>query len=477
MRGQADNNYWGNDSVFVQFSGSLNTLGQAAYRIGTTSALEVNLEDCSGCGLSGWGWQDDGWGVNVLGPTISFATTGTQTIRIQTREDGISIDQIVLSSYSYLFSSPGLLKNDNTILQSTVGTILPPPNQAPLVSISATPTSGTSPLFVSFASGASDPDGYIASYSWSFGDGGTSSAANPTYTYAAAGSYTARLTVTDNAGASSSATVQINVSAPAPPPPPTTGTLRVLTYNLQFGKGTDNIQNWDRTATWIANINPDIAQFCEVPPDGISTLVSLLNQKTGRTWSSFWVPKAPGINEGNLILSKYTFISTGSKYLSYTRSVAQVTISVAGRTINFFGTHLDDASSSNRYVEVGELMSFAAGFSENRIVCGDFNGGPDTQEAIRMASGYYDGWNQGYNAGTAVAYPDNPVAWQTRTRRGRIDYVWYSTGAANLVLRGTQIPDTRDLNNKNVVIFLGTPDDYGVRPSDHNPMIANFDIR
>ena len=481
LRGQADNNSWANDSVFVQFGGSLNTLGQAAYRIGTTSALEVNLEDCSGCGLSGWGWQDDGWGVGVLGPTFSFQTSGLQTMRIQTREDGISIDQIVLSSYSYLFSSPGLLKNDNTILQSTQVAPPPPPapNQPPQVAISASSIIGGSPLFVSFNSAASDPDGYIASYSWTFGDGGTSTAANPTYTYVAAGSFNARLTVTDNAGATASASVQINVSAPAapPPPPPTTGTLRVLSYNLQFGKGSDDIQNWDRTATWIANINPDIAEFCEVPPDGIPTLVSLLNQKTGLSWSSFWVPKAPGINEGNLILSKYAFISTSAKYLSYTRSVAQATISVAGKTINFFGTHLDDATSANRYQEVGELMSFAAGFSENRIICGDFNGGPDTQEAIRMTSGYYDSWNQAYNAGTALAYPDNPVAWMTRTRRGRIDYVWYSLGAPNLVLRGTQIPDTRNLSQKNVVILLGTTDDYGVRPSDHNPMIANFDLR
>jgi len=333
-------------------------------------------------------------------------------------------------------------------------------------------------LFVSFASAASYPDGYIASYSWSFGDGGTSTAVNPTYTYSA-GSYTARLTVTDNAGASSSATVQINVSAPAPPPPPppSTGTLRVLSYNLQFGKGTDNLLNWDRTATWIANINPDIAEFSEVPPEGVSTLTNLLIQKTGVTWYSFWVPKAPGINEGNLILSKYSFISTSSQYLSYTRSVAQATISVAGRTINFFGTHLDDASSANRYQEVGELMNFAAGFSENKIVCGDFNGGPDTSESLRMTSSFYDSWIQGMNGGTAVSYPDNPVQVQTRTRRGRIDYVWYSMGAGNLVLRGTQIPDTRDLSNKNVVIFLGTTDDYGVRPSDHNPMIANFAIQ
>jgi exonuclease III len=64
----------------------------------------------------------------------------------------------------------------------------------------------------------------------------------------------------------------------------------------------------------------------------------------------------------------------------------------------------------------------------------------------------------------------------TRTRRGRIDYVWVSRNA-NVVIKSTQIPDVRDLNNTNVVIFLGTADDKGVRPSDHNPMIAILEIR
>ena len=62
IRGRAQNDYWGNDSVFVQFSGSVTSSGSATYRIGTTSAAEVNLEDCSGCGISGWKWQDNGWG-------------------------------------------------------------------------------------------------------------------------------------------------------------------------------------------------------------------------------------------------------------------------------------------------------------------------------------------------------------------------------------------------------------------------------
>ena len=119
MRGKADGNNWANDSVFVQFDASVDASGAAMWRIGTTSAAEYNLEDCGGCGLSGWGWQDNGWGIDVLGPVVYFAADGTQTIRVQTREDGLAIDQVVLSPGAYLNSSPGSLKNDTTILDST----------------------------------------------------------------------------------------------------------------------------------------------------------------------------------------------------------------------------------------------------------------------------------------------------------------------------------------------------------------------
>jgi hypothetical protein len=77
----------------------------------------VNLEECSGCGESGWGWEDDGWGaVNLNGVTLRFPEGGVQTIRIQTREDGVSIDQIVLSSGKYKTTRPGTAKNDTVKL-------------------------------------------------------------------------------------------------------------------------------------------------------------------------------------------------------------------------------------------------------------------------------------------------------------------------------------------------------------------------
>ncbi|HEU4767465.1 MAG TPA: endonuclease/exonuclease/phosphatase family protein, partial [Pyrinomonadaceae bacterium] len=344
-----------------------------------------------------------------------------------------------------------------------------PTNQPPTLSISATPTSGNSPLFVSFASSASDADGYITGYSWNLGNGVTSGVPNPTNTYSSAGTYTATLTVADNSGATTSRSVTINVSSPS-----SSSSLRVLSWNVAFGTGTDGVRNYDRTAQYIANMNPDVAGLCEMPSEMISTFLSSLTAKTGRTWYWHHIPKYTGTTEGNMIISKYSFSSTSHRYLSGQRSVAQATISVGGRTINFFATHLDPDSSGTRYTQVGELMSFASGFSESRIVVGDFNAGPDLSETVRMTSSYYDGWMRAMNAGTAVAYPDNPVYMHTRTRRGRIDYVYHSLSSPYLVLQGTQIPDTRNLSQTNVVVWMGTADDKGVRPSDHNPVIGNF---
>jgi len=72
-------------------------------------------------------------------------------------------------------------------------------NQPPLAIMKATPTSGPSPLNVVFSSaGSSDPDGDPITYSWNFGDGGTSTDANPSHTYTKKGPFTAVLTVTDS---------------------------------------------------------------------------------------------------------------------------------------------------------------------------------------------------------------------------------------------------------------------------------------
>jgi hypothetical protein len=46
----------------------------------------------------------------------------------------------------------------------------------------------------------------------------------------------------------------------------------------------------------------------------------------------------------------------------------------------------------------------------------------------------------------------------------------------SMTTKSANIPDTRDLSNTNVVNRLGTPDDKGVRPSDHNLVVTDFDV-
>jgi hypothetical protein len=116
LRGKAAGDSWQNDSAYIQFSDSVDPSGTPMWRIGSTSATTFILEECGGCGLTGWGWQDDGDGAGVLGPLVYFAQSGLHTMRIQTREDGLSIDQIVLSARNYLNAAPGAARNDATIL-------------------------------------------------------------------------------------------------------------------------------------------------------------------------------------------------------------------------------------------------------------------------------------------------------------------------------------------------------------------------
>jgi hypothetical protein len=114
MRLQAEQNSYNNDSVSVQFDGAVDAAGAPLYRIGTTNAAAVILEEGTGAGVHGWGWNDNTYG-SLAGP-ISFGRSGTQTIRIQMREDGVMIDQIVISPSTYLKTPPGALKDDTTII-------------------------------------------------------------------------------------------------------------------------------------------------------------------------------------------------------------------------------------------------------------------------------------------------------------------------------------------------------------------------
>jgi PKD repeat protein len=89
------------------------------------------------------------------------------------------------------------------------------PNTPPVAAF----TSSCTDLTCDFTDGSSDPDGAVATYSWTFGDGATSTSQNPSHTYGTAGQYQVKLVVTDNRGGTDNVTHTVNVPAPANNPP------------------------------------------------------------------------------------------------------------------------------------------------------------------------------------------------------------------------------------------------------------------
>jgi endonuclease/exonuclease/phosphatase family metal-dependent hydrolase len=240
-------------------------------------------------------------------------------------------------------------------------------------------------------------------------------------------------------------------------------TLRVMQWNIHKTIGTDGRCNADRIASWVAKLAPQIVSMNEVSyysgcfdnADLGAILEALLEKKTGKTWYRRFV-NANG-KVGNLILSRLPFGSSSTHSLSYGRGVVQVTVVVNGRNVNVFSTHVDWENSSYRTTQTNQVKYWTSNFSSPRIVMGDFNTWPDTSDYRIMANAYRDAWAAAKSMGAASAYNG------TGSTRGtsRLDYVYY-TNVSQLVLKSVTVPDTRS---------------SGVKPSDHDPVIAVFQVQ
>ncbi|MCK4222094.1 MAG: PKD domain-containing protein, partial [Dehalococcoidia bacterium] len=162
-------------------------------------------------------------------------------------------------------------------------------NASPIASFTASPTSGVAPLAVNFdATEASDPDGYITSYNWDFGDGNTETGVTTSHTYYNTGTYTARLTVTDNEGATSSASQVISVTSQPPGPVTFTGHGQHISplFTLSRGLATFHMEHTgssnfiillrDDQGNWVELLVNEIGSFDGTKAIGIESTGSYL---------------------------------------------------------------------------------------------------------------------------------------------------------------------------------------------------------
>ena len=198
----------GEYTVTLTVTDNLGAQGSASKRV--TAGTPANLpptatfaSSCAGleCGftdgssdsdgsLTDWQWDfGDGSSAGEPNPSHVYASDGTYTV-ILTVTDNEGVEAF-------------------TSKQVTVGT--PAPNADPVADFSSSCTG----LSCAFTDQSTDPDGTVAGWSWSFGDGATSTMRNPSRTYASAGTYTVTLTATDNLGATHQRSAPVTVTAPS----------------------------------------------------------------------------------------------------------------------------------------------------------------------------------------------------------------------------------------------------------------------
>ncbi len=190
-------------SVPVAFAGISVSTDRSTYLRGDTVTITVSGGTPNGIAMV----QVDGPSAKLLADQDNFdgsgglayifkvpsdATYGSYKIQVRDDDAGVRVTKYVKVASSY---SPPIII----------------PNALP-IAVAGADRSALAGRAVYFdGSGSSDPDGYIISYSWSFGDGSTKSGASVSHAFSAAGTYTVTLTVKDDRMATSSDTLIVTV--------------------------------------------------------------------------------------------------------------------------------------------------------------------------------------------------------------------------------------------------------------------------
>ncbi len=108
----------------------------------------------------------DGEHLHARNPSRTYATAGTFTVTLDVTDNG-------------------------GVTASTSGSVTHQPSR-PMSPPTANFTSKCTGLTCTFTDGSTDSDGSVVAWSWTFGDGATSTTRSPSRTYAAAGTYRCR---------------------------------------------------------------------------------------------------------------------------------------------------------------------------------------------------------------------------------------------------------------------------------------------
>ncbi|MDO9036477.1 MAG: PKD domain-containing protein [Methanoregula sp.] len=175
----------------------------AAFSANATSGsapVTILFTDASTNVPTSWLWDfGDGSSTSTeQNPIHEFTTTGTYNVR-QTATNSAGSNSITKTNYI-------------TVSATVTPTPTTTPSTAPVAAFSANKTEGDTPLSVKFTDASTNTP---TSWSWNFGDGGSSTEQNPVHQFTTTGTYTISLTATNVKGSDTmTKTGYITVIAP-----------------------------------------------------------------------------------------------------------------------------------------------------------------------------------------------------------------------------------------------------------------------
>ncbi|TQD28285.1 PGF-pre-PGF domain-containing protein [Methanolobus vulcani] len=313
--------------------------------------------------------NDETWKYTHFGENFVIAIDGSDSSTIWKFGTGMTNEYTslwsVLSAYSYLNEDNivDYLFANNAGAYAIVTTPITD-RQPPGASFSADVTSGDVPLEVQFTDTSS---GNPTSWSWSFGDGATSTDQNPLHTYDVAGDYTVSLEVTNDYGSDSIVkTNYIHITVPNEAP---TATIESILPNpAKSGALVKLIGSGDDTDgsivayEWTSSINGDLGDTATLSISSLSIgthTISFRVQDNDDSWSD--------------IVSAELEILDNSIPTATIISITPNT-SVVGESITFSGEGTDADGSVIAYNWTSSIdgqLSTDASFSTSNLPAGE----------------------------------------------------------------------------------------------------------
>ena len=239
-------------------------------------------------------------------------------------------------------------------------------------------------------------------------------------------------------------------------------TIRILNYNIRYGRGIDDVLDLRRIAEIILETDADIAALQEVDV-GVERsfrfdIMKILSGYTGMEPVFYKNIPHQGGEYGNGTLSRHPVISSRNYHFVVTgggeqRGLLQAEIDINGQKIALMNTHLDHRpDETQRLMSVDQIIETKRAYRGMPVLAvGDFNDTPGSQTHLNMKEYFEDVWELLGDGEGYTFRSDNP--------HRRIDYIFFTN---NLAGKGS-----RHLRPVSIEVL-------DTQASDHLPILVTF---